>query len=429
MTAIPLATASAPLDAVVSVPGSKSIANRALVCAALADGDSRLGNVPAGDDTVAMVECLQRLGVGVGLGEHGDQATVVGCGGVLDASDVTLDAGLAGTTSRFVTALAALAPGPVTVDGAPPLRRRPMGPLHAALADLGATITTADGAGRLPVTVRGPLRSGGTVGIRGDVSSQYLTALMLIAPLLDGGVRLRLTSRLVSVPYVRLTAAVMASFGVAGVTSSDDVIEVPAGRYRGTDFAIEPDASSASYPMAIAAVVGGRVCVAGLHRDSAQGDIAFADLLSEMGCTVADEAPGLTVTRDPTVALRGLDVDMSDISDLVPTLVAVAATASTTTTIRGIGFIRGKESDRLGDLAGEMAATGAAVTVLADGLRVDPVSRLHGAVLGTHHDHRLAMAFGVLGAAVDGIVVEDPAVVSKSWPGFWDARDAIVAPA
>src|SRR5688572_40288 len=204
-----LATATRPLDAVVDVPGSKSIANRVLVCAALADGDSRLTGLPGGDDTVAMLDCLARLGIAISASGEGDalDAVVAGSGGRLAARDVALDAALAGTTSRFVTAVAALAPGPITIDGAPPLRARPMRPLHDALAALGATVVAGERAGGLPVTVTGPVRVGGAVTIAGDVSSQYLTAMMLIAPLLEGGLRLRLTTPLVSTPYVHLTAA------------------------------------------------------------------------------------------------------------------------------------------------------------------------------------------------------------------------------
>ncbi len=199
-------------------------------------------------------------------------------------------------------------------------------------------------------------------------------------------------------------------------------------RYAGRDQSIEPDASSASYPLAMAAVAGGRVQVRGLHRDSAQGDAVFADLLGQMGCTVDDDIDGLAVTRDPARPLTGIDVDMADISDLVPTLAAVAATASTPTTISGVGFIRAKESDRLGDLAAELRTLGADVAVTADGLRIAPAGPLHGGDLGTHHDHRLAMAFGVLAAGVGGIGVVDPDVVSKSWPGYWTVREAVVHP-
>ena len=238
--------------------------------------------------------------------------------------------------------------------------------------------------------------------LRGDVSSQYLTALMLIGPLLEGGLQLQLSTPLVSAPYVELTAHVMAAFGADAVDVGAAQIHVPGDRYRPAELTIEPDASSASYPLAMAAVAGGRVQVRGLRRGSAQGDAAFADLLGQMGCTVTDDAAGLIVERDATTSLRGIDVDMAGTSDLVPTLAAVAVTASSPTTITGVGFIRAKESDRLGDLAGELAKTGARVAVQHDGLRIDPSPRLHDAVLATHHDHRLAMAFGVLGAVVPG---------------------------
>jgi 3-phosphoshikimate 1-carboxyvinyltransferase len=251
---------------------------------------------------------------------------------------------------------------------------------------------------------------------------------MLIAPLLEDGLRIRLSTPLVSVPYVRLTAAVMASFDVAGVEVGGDEIVVPSARYAGRDQTIEPDASSASYPLAMAAVAGGRVQVRGLHQDSAQGDVAFVELLGRMGCTVEHDVDGLAIARHADHPLTGIDVDMADISDLVPTLAAVAVTASTPTTISGVGFIRAKESDRLGDLAAELSTLGADVTVIADGLHIEPAGPLRAADLGTHHDHRLAMAFGVLGAAVDGIGVADPDVVSKSWPGYWTVREAVVHP-
>lgn len=420
-----LRTAARPLDAIVRVPGSKSIANRALVCAALADGDSELVGVPDGDDTAAMVDGLRAIGVEVRV--DGGVATVAGTGGALPAGTARIHARLAGTTSRFLTAVAALAPGPVTIDGDPPLRKRPMGPLHDALLALGAEVRRGEARGHLPVTVRGPLHDGGRLTMPGDVSSQYLTALMLIAPLLRGGLHVELATPLVSRPYVELTAAVMAAFGAGRAVVDDDEVVVAADRYRGVAYAIEPDASSASYALALAAVAGGRVGVEGLRAASAQGDVVFADLLRMMGCDVDDTGSGLVVARRPDTPLRGIDVDLGDVSDLVPTLAAVAATASTPTTITGVGFIRTKESDRLGDLAAELTKTGAAVTEERDGLRIEPADHLHGAVLSTHHDHRLAMAFGVLGAAVPGIEVRHPDVVSKSWPDYWNVRDQVVA--
>jgi 3-phosphoshikimate 1-carboxyvinyltransferase len=315
------------------------------------------------------------------------------------------------------------------IDGDKPLRSRPMAPLHDALVTLGATIDRDESTGGLPATITGPVRHGGTVRLRGDVSSQFVTALMLIGPLLDGGLRIDLTSPLVSMPYVRLTAEVMRAFGATVVDVADDHIAVGAGRYLGARFDVEPDASAASYPLAVAAVCGGAVTVPGLTPASPQGDIAILDLLSAMGCDVDVDDDAVIVRRAIEQSLRGIDVDMSETSDLVPTIAAVAATATSPTTIRGVGFIRSKESDRLGDLAAELGKAGARVRETADGLQIEPAAPggLHGALLRTHHDHRLAMAFAVLGAAVDGIGVDAPEVVSKSWPGFWNAYEGLLS--
>ncbi len=415
--------ADAAIIADVAVPPSKSIANRALICAALADGESRVTGLAPGDDTAAMIECLETLRIPVGI--HADRASglrsaiVVGSGGELATGPLTLHTQLAGTTSRFITALAALGPGPYTIDGDPPLRRRPMAPLHDSLRALGARIEPDGEWGQLPVTVSGPLHGADAIVMPGDVSSQYVTALMLIAPLVPGGLRLGLSTELVSRPYVEITRSVMAAFGMSEIEVEHRHVHVSPGRYEPTEYRVEPDASSASYPLAAAAMVGGAVKVAGLGRASLQGDAAFVDVLAEMGCSTTVGDHDTVVMRRRDEPLRGLELDMSDISDLVPTVAVLATQATTPTRITGVGFIRAKESDRLGDLAAELNKTGAQVTVDDGGITVTPVDLLHGARLDTHHDHRLAMAFGLLGLVVDGISIEAPEVVSKSWPDYW----------
>lgn len=413
-----------PLDATVVVPGSKSIANRALVCAALAPGRSALSSLPDGDDTVAMARGLAALGIGVTL--DGDRAMVDGTEGALrPAAGATIDSGLAGTTSRFLTAVAALSETPVVIDGGAPLRRRPMAALHEALVELGATVESLGEAGHLPVRVaRGDLR-GGAVALPGDVSSQFLTALMLIGPLLPEGLRVELTTELVSRPYVAITASVMGAFGAGGVEIGEREVIVHAGGYRALDYVVEPDASSASYPLAAVAMCGGRVHVPALGADSLQGDVAFVELLERMGCTATRTSLGTTVERDRGVALRGIRVDMADISDLVPTLAVVAAFATTPTEITGVGFIRAKESNRIDDVVGELARLGIAAEAQPDGLRITP-GPANAAEVQTHHDHRLAMAFALAGLLVPGLSVANPDVVSKSWPGYWSMLDAIV---
>jgi 3-phosphoshikimate 1-carboxyvinyltransferase len=403
-----------PIAAVVEVPGSKSVANRALICAALADGTSTVTNVPDGDDTEAMLTCLELLGVGIE--RTADSVVIHGCAGVLRPGPVTLPTRLAGTTSRFVTALAALGTGPYLIDGEPPLRARPMAPLHDALAALGATVSAGETWGHLPVTITGPLRGAELLNVPGDISSQFLTALMLIGPYLRGGLSITVTTPLVSRSYLEITKAVMADFGHDDVTIGEDRIVVGEGRYRAGDHAVEPDASSASYPLAAAAICGGRVEVTGLTKSAVQGDAAFCDVLAAMGCTASRTTQSTTV--EGPQQLRGVDIDMVDLSDLVPTLAAVAVFAESPTRIRGVGFIRSKESDRLGDLCAELRRLGAQATETDDGLIIEP-SPLRGAALDTHHDHRLAMSFGLIGLRVDGVEIADPDVVAKSWPGYW----------
>lgn len=421
-----------PLDAVVRVPGSKSIANRALICATLADGVSTLHNVPTGDDTAAMLDCVGLLGAGVGVDVHDETLVRLhGTGARLREGPMTLSAQLAGTTSRFITALCALGTGHYEIDGLPPLRARPMGPLHDALALLGVEVQPGETWGHLPVTIEGlksrPGRgsSSATVSMPGDISSQYITALMLIAPYLPNGLRIELTTPLVSRPYVAITAAVMGQFGVTDVAVTDTTVVVGAGLYQSCEYTIEPDASSASYAFAAAAICGGTVRVPDLMRDALQGDARFVSVLESMGCAVHSGVDGTSVER--FADLNGITIDMADLSDLVPTLAVIAPFASSPTEITGVGFIRAKESDRLGDLAMELRKCGIDAAEQPDGLRVHP-GYSTGAALDTHHDHRLAMAFAVMGMRIAGVRVHDPDVVSKSWPDFWMALESMRGP-
>ncbi|MFM8946521.1 MAG: 3-phosphoshikimate 1-carboxyvinyltransferase [Actinomycetota bacterium] len=423
MTGPVLRRAAGPIDASVQVPGSKSVANRALVCGALANGQSEIAGLPGGDDTVAMIEGLGRLGVDIEI--RGSVASVRGRGADL-AGGTSIDARLAGTTSRFLTAVAALGPATTRIDGESALRRRPMGVLHDALARLGAFVEAENAAGHLPVRVARGTMNGGTIALAGDTSSQFVTALMLIAPLLENGLTIEITSTLVSRPYVEMTAAVMSSFGAGGIAISDGMIRIESGGYVPTEYHVEADASSASYPLAAAAITGGRVTVNGLGKDSLQGDAVFADILARMGCEIEVRDRHTTVTG--RMPLSGVQIDMADFSDLVPTVAVVAAFADSPTTIDGVGFIRHKESDRLADLAEGLRRIGCGAEVLDDGLRVvpQPLGTYHGAELSVHHDHRLAMAWSLLALRVEGITVDDPGVVTKSWPDWWTVRDRLI---
>jgi 3-phosphoshikimate 1-carboxyvinyltransferase len=417
---------SSPPDAVLVVPGSKSITNRALVCAALASGASTLEGIGLSDDTETMLLAVERLGADVRLDREIARALVVGTAGAIRPGPMELDARLAGTTSRFLTAMVALGRGRYRIDGAAPLRARPMAPLHEALTALGARIEPESTWGHLPVVVEtGGLR-GGAVSMPGDVSSQFVTALMLVAPATAEGIQIDLTTDLVSKPYLRITQAVMADFGVDAVEVGERRVTVAPGPYRRADYRIEPDASSASYLWAAAAITGGRVGVPGFGDPPLQGDVAFVDLLSRMGAGVERSAG--TITVEGAVA-HGIDVNMADWSDTVPTLAVVACFARSPTRIRGVGFIRTKETDRIGSLVTELRRCGVDAAEEEDGLTIRPdPAALRGARLRTYDDHRMAMSLALLGLRVEGIEIEDAAVVGKSFPSFWTTLGALDHP-
>jgi 3-phosphoshikimate 1-carboxyvinyltransferase len=415
-----------PVDADVRVPGSKSLTNRALVCAALAAGPSTLEGALRADDTEAMVGCLAGLGVSVESDWAAGRVTVDGAGGRFPAGDATLDARMSGTTARFVAPLLALGQGRRRLTGHPQLLARPMGPIVAALRSLGAQITATGEDGRLPVAVdaTGGLR-GGRVELPGHVSSQFLSGLLLAAPAMDVGLTVVMTSPLVSRPYVALTMSTMAAFDVdVGAGDDPPTFTAGPGRYRACDHRIEPDATAASYFFAAAAICGGRVRVPGLGSTSRQGDLAFADLLGRMGAEVAQTADWTEVRG--TDRLEGIEVDLADLSDTAPTLAVVAACASSPTTVTGVGFIRAKESDRIGAPVTELRRCGVDAEEQPDGfvVRPDP-SSLHGARIETYDDHRMAMSFAVLGLRVPGMSIADPECVAKTFPDFFEVLDGL----
>lgn len=417
----------APPDASVRLPGSKSITNRALACAAMADGETVIRGALFADDTEAMAAAVAALGARVTADPANAAMTVRGLRDPRARRDpATIDARASGTTGRFIVALAALADRPVVVDGSRQLRDRPFGHLVDALTRLGARAETPSGAS-LPLRVRGPVR-GGVVDVATDASSQFLSGLMLAAPLMPRGLQARLPKRVVSRPYLRMTAAVMRAFG-ATVEVSGSLVSVPPGRYVSPGvFNVEPDASSASYFWAAAAVTAGTVRVVGLDADSIQGDAAFVSALRRMGASVRHDGGDTIVTA---AALAGVDADLSDMSDTAPTLAVVAACARGATTVSGIGFIRGKESDRIAASVAELRRCGVRARELPDGFAVapDPGAPPHGALVRTYDDHRIAMAFSVLGLKVPGVRIENPACVDKTFPGFYEALDGLRVPA
>lgn len=415
----PIVPLDEPPDATVTLPGSKSITNRALVAAALAAGDTTLEGVLFADDTDAMIEGLRSLGVTIETEPAEARVHVEGCGGELPGLEATVDARQSGTTGRFLTPVAALGAAPIVVDGHPQLRGRPMDDQIGALRAMGVTVEELGEAGRLPLRLTGPLRAGG-IALAADVSSQFLSGLLLAGGV--HGLDARLTTAAVSRPYLDMTAAVMRSFGV-DVRDDDGAAWTVGGGYRspGT-YVIEPDASAASYFLAAAAITGGRVRIEGLGAASLQGDVGFAAVLAQMGADVDLGADHVEVRGG---ALRGIEIDLRHISDTAPTLAVVAAFADGPTTITDIGFVKGKESDRIGAPVTELRRCGVEAEEIDGGMVIRPSGRPHGAVFDTYDDHRMAMAFALVGLVVPGVAVRDPGCVAKTFPTYFQALEQL----
>ncbi len=422
--AIEIQPARGPVCGEIKPPGSKSITNRALICAALAQGNSILHGALESEDTQVMIEGLRRLGIAVETAVGGETIRVAGCQGVVPANHAELFVGNSGTTIRFLTALATLGRGEYRLAGIERMHQRPIGDLADALSELGGKIACESPGRCPPVRVMADGLPGGKATVRGDISSQYLSGLMMAAPYAENPVTLTVSGTLVSIPYVAMTQRVMEAFGVVLETCADySVIRVPnASGYRGCDYEIEPDASAASYFWAAAAVTGGKVKVRGLGKDSLQGDVGFLDCLIRMGCEVQYADDGTTLVGKPLV---GIDVDMNGISDTVQTLAVVALFAKGITRIRNVGHIRHKETDRISAVATELRKLGASVVESPEGLEITPGS-FTAAEIDTYNDHRMAMSFAVAGLAKSGIVIRNPGCTAKTYPSFFEALGTLV---
>jgi 3-phosphoshikimate 1-carboxyvinyltransferase len=437
-------TLRAPPVTTISVPGSKSITNRALVLAALAgpSGASTLHGALHSEDTEIMTECLRALGFQVAVNRAKEAIQVSGGTDLqpIPAPEAALFVGNSGTTMRFLTALVSLGHGCYRLDGVARMRERPIEDLLEALRQLGVKAYSERNNGYPPVVVETNGLNGGKANIRADASSQFLSGLLMAAPLARGPVILSVNG-LVSAPYIDMTVALMRRFGVRIEADANQFIvsgnqfQIPkitgfitnghanqfvvSGNqfYAPQELKIEPDASAASYFLAAAAITKGDVRVCGLSTwNSLQGDVRFVNILQEMGCRVWREDEGLRVKGQP---LHGVTVDMNDISDCVMTLAVVALFAKGPTTIRNVAHIRHKETDRLSALATELRRVGARVEVLEDGLTIDP-GPLHAATIETYNDHRMAMSMALVGLKVPGMVIRNPGCVAKTYPRFFE---------
>ena len=402
-----------------SLPGSKSLTNRALVLAAVADGPSVVRRALRSRDTLLMAAALTGLGASVDV--TGEDWTVTP--GPFDR-DAAVDCGLAGTVMRFVPPVAALSTGAVDFDGDPHMRTRPVGEVLTALRALGVEVSD-DGRGSLPFTIQGSgTVPGGTVVIDASASSQFVSGLLLAGARYDDGVDVRHDGKpMPSLPHVEMTVSMLREHGVEVDDADANRWAVAPGIVKALDQEIEPDLSNAAPFLALAAVTGGSVTVRGWPRSTTQAGDALRDILGQMGCTVTWVDGGLQV-RGPE-ELHGIDLDLHDHGELTPAVAALCALATTPSTLRGVAHIRGHETDRLAALARELGALGADVTERDDGLAFRPAP-LHRGLFRTYADHRMAHAAVIIGAAVDGVLVEEIGTTAKTFPDFADVWTRLV---
>jgi len=409
-----------PPDATVRVPGSKSVTNRALIIAALADGVSRIRNPLFADDSYWLMDALVRLGIDVVADGGHSEVQVKGRSGEIVASDVDLFVGNAGTVARFLPPVLALGRGPYTVDGVPRMRERPVADLVDAMRQLGASVGYAGEEGRFPLTIGGGGIPGGEARVSGNKSSQFVSGLLLASPHATRRVTLLAEGRK-EWPYVGITVALMRDFGV-GVETSGGCFAVAPSVYRARDYEVEPDASGASYFMAAAAVTRGRVKIPALGSASTQGDLRFAGVLRDMGCRVEITQDHVEVQGPDR--LRGVEVDMNAFSDTMITLSAIAPFATGPTTIKNIAHTRLQETDRLSAVATELSRLGIKTQTTPSSIHIIP-NPVRPAAIETYGDHRMAMAFAVTGLVAPGVRIRDPGCVTKTFPGYFGLLESL----
>jgi 3-phosphoshikimate 1-carboxyvinyltransferase len=402
-------------NGVVTIPGSKSYTHRALILSSLADGESVLINALRCEDTEHTVQALIKFGVEVFW--ESDCVRVLGRGGKFKGTDDRIDVGNSGASMRFLTALAALKKGVTLLDGSERMRKRPIGELLNGLGGLGVRAYSQKGDDCPPVIVESQSLQGGTTRIKGEESSQFLSGLLMVVPYALRDVNIKLTGPLASKPYVDITRDVMSAFGVEIQSQGYNSFFVKGGqRYLPQTYRIEGDASNASYFFSAAAVCRGRVKVKGLNPGTLQGDIGFLKILEGMGCRVTRGKDWIEVLGGE---LHGIEMDMNEMPDLVPTLAVTAAFAQGNTVIQNIRHLRFKESDRLHALAVELSKMGIRVREGEDWLEIEG-GKPHGAEIETYDDHRMAMSFAIAGLVIPGVKIKGERCVDKSFPGFWE---------
>ncbi|TVT74649.1 MAG: bifunctional 3-phosphoshikimate 1-carboxyvinyltransferase/cytidylate kinase [Denitromonas halophila] len=415
----------------VRLPGSKSISNRVLLLAALADGQTRVHDLLQSDDTERMLDALRTLGVPWQHDAGADCFVVDGVAGRFPVADADLFLGNAGTAFRPLTAALALSGGDYRLSGVARMHERPIGDLVDGLSQLGAAVTYTGNPGYPPLTIgKGTICAGGTVSVRGDVSSQFLTALLMAAPLTGVAVHIEVVGELISKPYIEITLNLMARFGVQVEREGWQRFTVPGGaRYRSPgDIHVEGDASSASYFLAAGAMGGGPVRVEGVGRNSIQGDVRFAEALEQLGVQITMGEHWIEASAPASGRLKAFDMDLNHIPDAAMTLAVMAVRCDGPCHLRNIASWRVKETDRIAAMATELRKIGVEVEEFDDALRVTPPQTLRHAAIDTYDDHRMAMCFSLVTLAGTGVTINDPACVNKTFPGYFDAYRRIASP-
>ena len=411
-----------PLNATVRVPGSKSLTNRALLIASLANGTTRLTNALFSDNSRYFAEALKTLGFDVQSDEANCEMSVAGLGGKIPSSKAELFIGNAGTAARFLSTFLTLGNGEYILDGDVRMRERPIGDLVSAIAKLGPELETMNGCPPVKISASG-LR-GGKTKIAGDISSQFLSALLMVAPYAQQPIEIEVITELNSKPYVDMTLAMMKDFGVEIERNGYSRFVVhPAFYSPQAPYDIKSDASAASYFFAAPAICGGTVRVENISRKSKQGDIAFLNVLQQMGCIIKECNDFVEVAGAPS--LCGVDVDMRDIPDTAQTLAAIVPFASSPTRIRGIASARLKETDRISATCTELARLGVQVQEHKDGMTIYPCKKFTPAPVQTYNDHRMAMAFSLIGLRMNGVTIENPGCVSKTFPDYFRVLESL----
>jgi len=418
-----------PSPLTVTVPGSKSITNRAMLLAALSENDCLLKNALFSSDSRALLAALQGLGIHCSADETAKTIHIAGCNGILPNKTATINAMSAGTVARFLTALLAFCDGTYTLDASEQMKKRPMAPLIDSLRSLGISVICLEQEGHLPLQIQGgqkQLTGTPELSISIDQSSQFLSALMMTGILLPDGLTVTAVGSRTAMSYVYITERMMKEFGVTPVLSSTKntgtSYRIPGGvSYQNRTYDIEPDVSGACYFYAAAALLGTSVTVTGVHKDSMQGDLRFILALEQLGCTLTDTPNGICVTGPSSGHYPGLDITMSDFSDQTMTMAVLALFADSPTHIRGVGHIRGQECDRMTATITEITRLGGNACVDEDGtgILITPVP-LHGARIETYDDHRMAMSFSLVGLRVDNVEIDNPSCCKKTFENYFD---------